>query len=108
MKKLLAVAMAGGLLIGGAGFAQAGHNQDGSGHQPQDGGLCTAFANGNKNGWEKNGTPPPFQDLMTRSGDADGDNTPGTAEDVTAFCGDLTGGNPGPNGKSEGKGKGGN
>jgi hypothetical protein len=107
-RKFLSVAIAGGLMLGGAGIANAGHTEDGSGHKPQDHGLCTAFHNGNKNGWAKNGTPGPFADLMARAGDADGNGTAGQASDVTAFCGALTGGNPGPNGQSAGKGQGGN
>lgn len=104
MKKLLAAVMAAGLLVGGASFAQAGHSDDRDPHKSQDKGLCTAYFNGNKNGWEKNGTPPPFQDLESRADDADSETT----DDVATYCGALIGGNPGPNGQSDGKGNGGN
>ena len=99
LKKLIASAALALMVAGSAGVAQAGHD-GANGHEPQDHGLCTAYFNGNKNGWEKNGTPPPFQGLEARAEAAE--------EDVETFCGDLTGGNPGPNGKSDGKGQGGN
>lgn len=114
-KKLIGAAGFALLLAGSSGPAMAGHTDDGTGHKPQDRGLCTAFFNGNKNGWEKNGYPPPFQDLVSRSeenapsnNDEDPDNDVEGAEAVAEFCGDLVGGNPGPNGNSGGKGKGGN
>ena len=113
MRKLIATGFTALLLAGGTGVAFAGHGGDG--HKPQDHGLCTAFFNGNKNGWEKNGYPPPFQDLISRAeehapenNDEDPDNDVAGADAVASFCGDLVGGNPGPNGKSDGKGKGGN
>lgn len=104
VKKLLVSAAAATLLTLGAGAAQASHTDDRDPHEPQDRGLCTAFFNGNKNGWEQNGTPPPFQDLMNRADDGDDQTT----NDVETYCGTLIGGNPGPNGQSAGKGKGGN
>ena len=104
MRKMIIAAITAAMLSGGAGVALAGHTDDRPDHEPQDRGLCTAFHNGNKNGWEKNGTPPPFQDLMDRADDGD----PDTTDDVATYCDGLIGGNPGPNGNSEGKGQGGN
>jgi hypothetical protein len=101
VKKLLVVAMAAGLFVGGAGLAQAASQP----HEPQDHGLCTAYYNGNKNGWEKKGTPPPpFQDLISRADDGD----PNTTNDLATYCDGLVGGNPAPQGNSAGKGNGGN
>lgn len=104
MRRLIAAGLTALFLAGGTGAALAGHSDDRPDHEPRDKGLCTAFFNGNKNGWDKNGTPPPFQDLMDRADDGDDETT----DDVETYCGDLIGGNPGPNGNSDGKGQGGN
>jgi hypothetical protein len=105
MRKLIATGLTALFLAGGTGVALAGHPADDprDPHKPQDKGLCTAFFNGNKNGWEKNGYPPPFRDLMARADDGNEDTT----DDVRTYCGDLIGGNDGPNGNSAGKGRGG-
>jgi hypothetical protein len=104
LRKMIAAGFTALFLASGAGAAVASHTDDRDEHKPQDHGLCTAFFNGNKNGWEKNGTPPPFQDLMDRADDGNDDTT----NDVETYCGTLIGGNPGPNGQSDGKGQGGN
>jgi hypothetical protein len=99
MRKLIAAGFTAALLAGGTGVAVAGHNGDG--HKPQDKGLCTAFFNGHKNGFEKNGYPPPFQDLVNRAeqyapenNDLDPTNDVQGADAVASFCGNLVGGNP--------------
>lgn len=92
MKKLLAVAMAGGLLLGGAGLAQAAHTDDPADHKPQDFGLCRALNNpGNHNGWYKEGhsEPGPFLDLRERADDGDDSTT----DDILTFCDAATPGN---------------
>ena len=101
MRKLIVLAVV-ALMSVGANIALADpRDEPGPGpNGSNEHGLCTAYHNGNKNGWGKNGTPPPFVGLEDRAEAAD--------QTVTEFCGELTGGNPGPNGNSEGKGKGGN
>lgn len=51
-------------------------------------GLCTAYFSGAKKGWEKNGTPPPFQGLenaVPEDYDGDGDDD---RDDIYAYCQD--------------------
>ena len=89
MKKLLAGAMAAGLLVGGAGLAQAASSEP---HKPQDYGHCQAIQGpGNHNGWYKDGhsVPGPFQDLIDRADDGD-DNT---TTDLADYCATATPGN---------------
>lgn len=97
--KFLAAAVA-VLLVSGAGvaLAQPGPN----GHN--DGGLCTAYFNGQKKGHDKHGSPGPFAALEEASGDADGDGESGTPNDVLTFCGgpEAVNGNPGENGRFTG------
>jgi hypothetical protein len=90
MRKLLATAMATGLMFVGAitiAHADPGPN----GHN--DHGLCTAYFNGQKNGHDKNGNPPPFQALI--DGASDGDDSTPVEEDVYNYCQEFgIGGNP--------------
>jgi len=90
MRKLLGTALATGLMFGGAiavANAEPGPN-DHNNH-----GLCTAFFNGQKNGHDKNGAPPPFQALIEAASDGD-DSTP-VEEDVYNYCQEYgIGGNP--------------
>ena len=87
MKKLLAAAMVAGLFVGGATVAQAGHDDDRPAHEPGDNGLCNAFFKGEKNGWETNGYPPPFQSLVDRADDGNDDTS--VEDDVRSYCGAL-------------------
>lgn len=99
LKKLIASAALAMMVAGGAGVAQAGHTDDGSGHLPQDHGLCTAYFNGSEQGQEKkreNGKP--FGDLEIRADD--GDDSTSAEDDVRAFCGDLIGGRAGREGST--------
>lgn len=101
MSKVLSVTIAVLLSAGaGAAFAQPGPN----GHN--DGGLCTAYFNGQKKGHNKDGrtSPAPFAALEAAAGDADGDGESGTPNDVLTFCGgpEAINGNPGKNGRFTG------
>ena len=66
MKRILAVVASAGLLLGaGVGLATAAQGDNNNDH-----GLCTAYNNGQKVGWGKQGSSPgPFQDLESRSAD---------------------------------------
>ena len=90
MKKLLAAISAVTLMLGiGAAFAAAAD------HQPQDHGLCTAYFNGQKKGWTKNGTPGPFTDLENRAGADQTASEVDQAASVYDYCQAVViGGNP--------------
>jgi hypothetical protein len=89
MRKLLATTMAAGLLFGGALAAKAEPGPNDSNNH----GLCTAFFNGQKNGHDKNGNPPPFQALIDAA--SDGDSSTPVEEDVYNYCQAYgIGGNP--------------
>ena len=65
MRKRIAIGVMGLLLVGGGTTAALGAPQKSGDNPPNTYGLCTAAANGNKNGW---GTlnlsvPPPFRPL---------------------------------------------
>ncbi len=97
MRKLLASVMTAGLLVvgGGAAIAAPGPN----GHN--DHGLCTAYFNGQKNGWEKQGaSPAPFAALEQVADDGDGNTS--VTQDVYNYCTGVEkgiGGNPAENGR---------
>ena len=111
MRKLFAMLMAAGLLVGGASVVRA--DPGGGPNGSNDHGLCTAYFNGQKNGHDKNGQPGPFQALEDTSReytdsdgvdndgdgqvDEDGENQDlSAAENVFNFCDSTTaiGGNP--------------
>jgi hypothetical protein len=90
MRKLLATVVAAVALGGGvASVALAEPGPNGSNEH----GLCTAYFNGQKNGHDKNGNPPPFQALIDAASDGD-EETP-VEEDVYNYCQEFgIGGNP--------------
>jgi hypothetical protein len=95
MKKFFVGAMAAGLLVGGAGLAQAAAPQGDNGKRPSDYGHCQALMGpGNHNGWYKDGhsVPAPFQDVIDRADTSD-DNQPTTPEELADFCASTTPGN---------------
>src|SRR5258705_7614681 len=97
MKKLLAAALVAGLGFGGATLAVASPGPNGN----NDHGLCTAYFNGQKNGWAKNGTPPPFQSLEDTA-NAQGNPNNSTTQNVYDYCQNVDkgiGGNPANNGR---------
>ncbi len=87
MKKLLAAVAAAGLLTAGAGLAQAAPGPNGH----NDHGLCTAYFNGQKTGWEKKGAAPaPFAALEAVADD--GDSNSSVTQDVYDYCTAVEGG----------------
>ena len=109
MRKALVALLTSALMLLGASFAVALPGPNGS----NDGGLCTAYFNGQKNGHDKNGQPGPFAALEEagraytdndgvdndRDGqvDEEGENESlSAAENIFNFCNDTAwiGGNP--------------
>lgn len=84
MKKLLSIAA---LVVLGGGLAAPAFAEPPDPNKNIHG-LCTAYFSGNKNGWKKNGTPPPFrglEDAVPEDYDGDGDDD---RDDVYAWCRD--------------------
>ena len=79
MKKLLVAAVAGGLLVGGAGLAHA-QGPDATG--PAKYGLCTAYFAGSENGQAHKHQAPPFQNLEAAAEAAN--------QSVEEFCSSAT------------------
>jgi hypothetical protein len=79
MKKLLVGALAAGLFVGGAGFAQA-KGPDPSG--PSKYGLCKAYFAGSENGQANKRKAPPFQNLEAAAEAAD--------QTVEEYCASAT------------------
>jgi hypothetical protein len=97
VKKLLA-AGAFGLLLAGSTIVGATAAPGPNGQN--DHGLCTAYFNGQKTGWGKNGTPGPFAALEDAADD--GDDSTSVEQDVYNYCTGVEkgiGGNPGENGR---------
>ena len=109
MRKAIVAALTGVLMLAGAGMALADPGPNGN----NDGGLCTAYFNGQRKGHDKNGYPGPFAALEEtgrqhtdndgvdndRDGqvDEEGENQSLSAEEnIFNFCNDLAwiGGNP--------------
>ena len=89
MRKLITAALATLLLVGPAVAAVAEPGPNGNNNH----GLCTAYFNGNKNGWAKNGVPGPFAALEEAADD--GDPSTSTRDDVRRYCEQYgIGGNP--------------
>jgi hypothetical protein len=87
LKKLLIAAVAAGLMTTGANLAIAAPGPNGN----NDHGLCTAYFNGQKKGWEKKETlPPPFAALEKAADDGDDDTS--TQQDVYNYCTAVEGG----------------
>ena len=97
-------------LVSIAGLAQA---KSGGGSGPNHG-QCTAYYNGQKKGWSKNGTPGPFLALESNAENAEKDangndpdsnsetNSNEVASDVFNYCDGAAGnigGNPDQNGR---------
>jgi hypothetical protein len=95
------------LMLAGVGPALATQGGNGGGGasngSPSNAhGLCTAANNGNKNGWDKNGVPPAFQNFHDNylegvSNETQAD-TEGTRQDIIDDCnsaGIPVGGQPG-------------
>lgn len=89
--------MTAGLFIGGAAFAQAAPGPNGH----NDHGLCTAYFNGQKKGWEKkDASPAPFAALERAADDGDSDTS--VTQDVFNYCNGVAkgiSGNPEENGR---------
>ena len=67
MRKRIAIAVMGLLLVGGGATAALGApKKSGLGNPPNSYGHCTANYNGNKNGWDnqQSGVPPAFQGML--------------------------------------------
>ena len=95
MKKFLIATALAALVTAGAGMGISQAKGGGNGQGNSDHGLCTAYFNGQKNGWAKNGTPPPFQNLETRADQSAGNNDgTATTQEVADFCDGMVGGNP--------------
>lgn len=91
MRKLLAAAMTAALMTAGASVALAAPGPNGN----NDHGLCTAYFNGQKNGWDKKGSPGPFAALEAVADDGDDDTS--QTQDVYNYCSQVEkgiGGNP--------------
>jgi opacity protein-like surface antigen len=89
MKRMLTIAFAFAIALGGAAAANADKPAD----PGREHGLCTAFFNGQKNGHEKqkNGEkgeyPGPFEGLLDNAPDGDDDNdTGGDVADLYQWC----------------------
>jgi len=65
VRKRIAIAVMGLLVLGGTASAALGAPKKSNGQAPNTYGLCTANHNGNKNGWGAT-APPPFQALQTQ------------------------------------------
>lgn len=101
MKKLLAGALAGGLLLGGAGFATAQPGPNGR----NDYGLCKAYFAGSDQGRANKRQAPPFQALEKAAG-VDGDDTPAqTDQKVADYCAQVLPGGGGGGAGAPGRNK---
>lgn len=81
MKRILTIASAFAIALGGAAAATAEKPAD----PGRDHGLCTALFNGQKNGHEKQDQyPGPFGDLIANTLDADGDGS--VLDDLYEAC----------------------
>lgn len=103
LKKFLIAGAASVLaLVGLVTIAQAAPGPNGKNNH----GMCTAYFNGQKKGWDKNGTPGPFAALQStaessESNKSDTESSNEIAEDVFEYCDNGTniGGNPSQNGR---------
>ena len=93
VKKVLAALTAATLMFGLGSVALAAGNGKAGPNGHNNGGLCTAYFNGQKKGWA-DGAPGPFAQLEQDA--HDNDSTTNTEQEVLAFCGGATaiGGNP--------------
>src|SRR5205085_9170892 len=66
VRKRIAIAVMGALLLGGTATAALGAPKKSNGSAPNSYGHCTANYNGNKNVWlnQPNGVPPAFQGML--------------------------------------------
>jgi len=94
LKKFLIATVLATLVTAGAGLGISQAQGGGQGQGNSDHGLCTAYFNGQKNGWDSH-TPPPFQNLSDRAGDgSDSNSTTGDPADIWDFCDGLVDGQP--------------
>src|SRR3954453_16855790 len=107
LKKFLIAAALATLVTAGAGLGVSQAKGGGGSPGPNGSnnhGLCTAYFNGQKNGWAKNGTPPPFQSLEDTA-NAEGYPNSSTTQNVYNWCTNADnnskgiGGNPDQNGR---------
>ncbi|MEY2420416.1 MAG: hypothetical protein QOI95_483 [Acidimicrobiaceae bacterium] len=110
MKKFLIAAVLATLVASGAGLGVSQAKSSNSGGNPgpngsNEHGLCTAYFNGQKNGHDKNGNPPPFAALLVAADSTPDDGNVATTQDVFNYCTDPAtnpkgiGGNPDENGR---------
>jgi hypothetical protein len=113
VKKLFAALFAAGLVLGTAGTASAAKGgadgETGPGDHNKHG-LCTAYFNGQKTGWNKDGkpSPGPFADLEDEATANDAETADNedlateqqVSDDVFEYCDQFgIGGNPEQNGR---------
>ena len=91
MRKRIAIAVMGLLLVGGGATAALSAPKKSGDNPPTTYGLCTAAANGNKNGWGNLNltVPPPFRPLAQQGEllELALEHQPGDARlDILLFC----------------------